>query len=283
MKKILVPTDFSACANNALNVAVQIARLLQWNIVLVHTIESEAGMYMDYMGVQKDREEQMLEEAREKLRLLEKAIRETENVPVEAQLKTGSVKENILSSVKDIEADLIVMGTMGTAGGAGEKLWGTKTAAITGSSTVPVIAVPYSYAWNAPHNILFATNHFEKETELLKPLFNIAGLFKSSIHVVVFTDEDSSTGYDFVDHSRGLDDYKYFLAQTFPGQNIITAHISGSRFEETLQQYIKENNIEMVAMISQQRGFLSRLVQPSATRSMAYHTTVPLLIIPDRN
>lgn len=282
MKKILVPTDFSACANNALNVAVQIARFLQWNIVLVHTIESDAGMYMDYMGVQKDQEEQLLEEARQKLKLLQEAIRETEAVAVEAQLKTGSVKDNILSSVKDTNADLVVMGTMGTAGGAGEKLWGTKTAAITGSSAVPVIAVPYSYAWNEPHDIIFATNHFEKDAALINPVFDIARLFKSNIHVVVFTDEDSSSGSDFVDHSRNLDDYKYFLTKTYPEQNIITAHISGSRFEETLQQYIKDHNIEMVAMVSQQRGFLSRLVQPSATRSMAYHTTVPLLIIPDR-
>ncbi|MBN8789628.1 MAG: universal stress protein [Terrimonas sp.] len=282
MKKILVPTDFSACANNALNVAVQIARFLQWNIVLAHTIENDAGMYMDYMGVQKDQEEQMLEEARQKLKLLQEAIRETEAVSVEAQLKTGSVKDNILSSIEDNHADLVVMGTMGTAGGAGEKLWGTKTAAITGSSTLPVIAVPYSYAWNEPHDILFATNRFEKDAALINPVFDIARLFKSNIHVVVFTDEDSSSGSDFVDHSRNLDDYKYFLTKTYPEQNIITAHISGSRFEETLQQYIKDHNIEMVAMVSQQRGFLSRLVQPSATRSMAYHTIVPLLIIPDR-
>ncbi|MFT3747233.1 MAG: universal stress protein [Agriterribacter sp.] len=283
MKKILVPTDFSACANNALNLAVQIAKLLSLDIALVHTIESDAGIYMDYMGTQREREDQMLREAGQKLQLLENVIRETEKVSVEARLSTGTVKENILASVKDIKADLIVMGTMGTAGGIGEKLWGTKTAAITGSSPVPVIAVPYSYSWSEPREMLFATNRFEKNQQLLEPLFEIANLFNSCIHTVVFTDEDSAGGFDFVDNSRGLDDYKYFLAQTFPDQKIITAHISGSRFEDTLQQYITSNNIGMIAMISQQRSFLSRLIHPSTTRSMAYHATIPLLIIPDQH
>lgn len=280
MKKILVPTDFSECANNALNFAVQIAKLLSWDIVLVHTVESDAGLYMDYMGVQREREDEMLHEAERKLQLLENAIRETEEIFIEAQLSTGAVKDNILASAEDIKADLIVMGTMGTAGGIGEKLWGTKTASITGSSSVPVIAVPYSYSWSEPREILFATNRFEKSQELLNPIFEIANLFNSRIHTVVFTDEDSARGFDFVDNSRGLDDYKYFLAQTFPDQKIITAHISGSRFEDKLQQYIASNNIGIVAMVSQQRGFLSRLVHPSATRSMAYHATIPLLIIP---
>ncbi|MFT3948500.1 MAG: universal stress protein [Agriterribacter sp.] len=283
MKKILVPTDFSACANNALNLAVQIAKLLSWDIVLVHTVGIEAGMYMDYMGVQKEYEEEMLEDAGKQLQLLKDAIQQTEKLSIETRLSTGGIKENILASAKEIKPGLIVMGTMGTTGGPGEKLWGTKTAAITGDSTIPVIAVPYSYSWREPNEILFATNHFEKAPLLLTPLFEIARLFKSRIHAVVFTDEDSASGSDFVDHSRGLHDYSYFLSQTFPEQNIATAHISGSRFEEALQQYIEKNNIGMVAMISQQRGFLSRLVHPSATRSMAYHATIPLLIIPDKH
>ena len=57
MKKILVPTDFSKCADNALSFAVQIAKLMPAGIVLIHTVESDTGMYMDYMGIQKEQEE----------------------------------------------------------------------------------------------------------------------------------------------------------------------------------------------------------------------------------
>jgi nucleotide-binding universal stress UspA family protein len=279
MKKILVPIDFSECANNALNFAVQMAKLLPWNITLLHSIETETGMYMDdYSGAQRAREEQMLEDAKQKLQLLKNAIAQTENIFIEAQISTGAIKENIITGVKNTDADLIVMGTMGISG---KKLWGTKTAAITGESTVPVIAVPYSYNWNKPHNILFATNLFEKNLALLNPLFEIAGLLNGHIHTVVFTDENSANGLNFINNSRGLSDYKYFLTQTFPNQHITTEHISGNKFEDALQQYIDQNNIGMIAMISRQRGFLSRLMRPSATRSMAYHATIPLLVIPD--
>ena len=279
MKKILVPTDFSKCADNALSFAVQIAKLVPADIVLVHTVESDTGMYMDYMGVQKEQEEQMLHEAAKKLNMIREAIRESESVTVEAKLYTGYVKENILAAVENTKADIAVMGTMGATGG---KVWGSKTASVTGGSTVPVIAVPYSYNRSMPEEILFATNRFEKDPGLLTHLFEIARLFKSRIHAVVFTDEDSATGADFVEHSRELKSYEYFLQQKFPGQQIITAHLSGSSFEETLQDYTDSNGIDMVAMVSLQRGFLSRVIHPSVTRRMAYHTAIPLLVIPDK-
>ena len=282
MKKILVLTDFSKCADNALSFAVQIARLMPAGIVLAHTVESDTGMYMDYMGVQKEQEEEMLHEAAKKLSMTREAIRESEGVTVETQLYTGYVKENILAAVENTKADIVVMGTMGATGRISEKVWGTRTASVTGGSAVPMIAVPYSYNRIMPGEILFATNRFEKDPGLLTSLFEIARLFKSRIHIVVFTDEDSATGADFVDHSRELESYEYFLGQKFPGQQIITAHLSGRRFEETLQDYIDKNNINMVAMISLQRGFLSRVIHPSVTRSMAYHTTIPLLVIPDK-
>lgn len=280
MKRILVPTDFSKCADNALNLAVRIATLLPADITLVHTVESVTEFYIDYMGVQKEQEEELLSEARTKLRLLEQSIRETEHITINAQLYTGSKKENILTAITDTHADLVVMGTMGTAGGIGSRIWGSKTASITGDSVVPVIAVPYDYSWIAPNDILFATNHFERDTTLLTTLFEIAALFKSGVHAVVFTDEESGSGADFVDHTRGMESYDRFLQQTFPGQKIIAAHISGDGFEETLQLYIEENNIGMIAMVSQQRGLLSRIIHPSATRSMTYHATMPLLILP---
>ena len=282
MKKILVPTDFSKCADNALNFSVQIAKLMQADIVLVHIVESDTGVYMDYMGVQKEQEEQMLREAATKLGMIVEAIREFENVIIETQLYTGYVKENILAAVENTKADIVIMGTMGAVGGIGEKVWGTKTASVTGGSNVPVIAVPYSYNWSVPGEILFATNRFEKDPGLLNSFFGIARLFKSRIHAVVFTDEDSAAGADFVDHSRELESYKDFLRQKFPAQQIITVHLSGRKFEETLQEYIDKNGIGMVAMVSLQRHFLSRFIHPSATRRMAYHTTIPLLVIPDK-
>jgi nucleotide-binding universal stress UspA family protein len=239
-------------------------------------------MYMDYMGAQKEQEEQMLHEAAKKLNMIREAIRGSEGMSIETQMYTGYVKENILAAVENTKADIVVMGTMGAASGTGGKVWGTKTASVTGKSNVPVIAVPYSYTWKMPGEILFATNRFEKDPGLLTHLFEIARLFKSRIHAVVFTDEDSAAGADFVEHSRELKSYEYFLQQKFPGQQIITAHLSGSSFEETLQDYTDSNGIDMVAMVSLQRGFLSRVIHPSVTRSMAYHTAIPLLVIPDK-
>ena len=54
MKQILVPTDFSTCANNAVDFAVQSAKILPVEITILHAFELKGNIYTDYMGVNKE-------------------------------------------------------------------------------------------------------------------------------------------------------------------------------------------------------------------------------------
>ena len=51
MKKILVPTDISSRAANAVDFAVQSAKLLPAEINLLHAFERKGSTYSDYLGV----------------------------------------------------------------------------------------------------------------------------------------------------------------------------------------------------------------------------------------
>ena len=45
MKKILVATDFSACASNAMEYAMDLARVLNVEVVALHAIGSFEGIF----------------------------------------------------------------------------------------------------------------------------------------------------------------------------------------------------------------------------------------------
>ncbi|QEH42274.1 universal stress protein [Chitinophaga sp. XS-30] len=279
MKTILVPTDFSTCANNATNFAVQSAKYFPAEIVLLHAIDADGGLYTDYMGVNREFSESLMEEAGEHLSQVKKAILETEGIAVKTTLFRGSVHEAILKTAADIDADITIMGTYGTSS-FGDKLWGSKTAAIIGKSKIPVMVVPFGYEWKKPENIMMATTRFEREPAVLDFLFELADQYKAGVRVAVFTDEDDDKAGTFLEHRFNMEHYGSMLSETYEAQQITAVNLYGPEFEEGIQRYIDENGIDMLVMITYQRSFWDRIFHPSKTKRMSYQTKVPLLAIP---
>lgn len=283
MKQILVPTDFSKCANNAINFAVQSAKILPAEVTLLHSFEVNDNIYTDYMGVNREYNLTMLNDAKEKLTQLKKSIEETDDLIVDTFISTNSLQDAITESIKEKKADMIVMGTLG-ASGIKEKLWGSRTASIIGKSDIPVMVIPIEYEWKKPQKILFATNQFEKASVILDYLFELAGLYMSQVQVAVFTDEDDDKVMTFLDHKHKIFEYEEYLKERYSEETLTSSHLYGENFEITLQDFIKGNDIDFLVMVTYQHNFWNSMFNTSKTKRMSYHTNVPLLAIPaDKN
>lgn len=279
MKKILVPTDFSEYAGNAVDFAVHTAKVLPAEITLLHSYEINSSLYTDYMGVNKEYNQTILNEAKENLAALKKDVEEKNDMVVVTSISTESLQDAIVKSTEEEKFDLIVMGTLG-ASGIKEKLWGSRTATAIGKSKIPVIAIPEDYEWKKPQQILFATNQFEKDPAILDPIFELAGLYMANMRVAVFTDEDDDKAGTFLEHKKKISEYETFLKKNYSEETLTSAHLYGENFEETLQTFIKENNIDMLVMVTYPHKFWNRIFNPSKTKRMSYRTSVPLLAIP---
>ena len=279
MKRILVPTDFSKCADKAIDFAVQSAKIVPIEIILLHSFEVKDNMYSDYMGVNREFNVSMLNDAKEKLAELKKNIEETDGVVVDTFISTNSLYDAITRSVKEKKIDMVVMGTLG-ASGIKEKLWGSRTAAIIGRSDIPVMVIPIEYEWKKPQNILLATNRFEKEPAILDYLFELAGLYMSRVQVAVFTGESDDKAITFLNHEHKISEYEEYLTDMYNEETLTSAHLTGEDFETTLQNFIRENDIDILVMVTYQNTFWSRIFNPSKTKRMSYHTNIPLLAIP---
>jgi len=121
MKTILVPTDFSSCANNAVEFAVQSSKILPVDVTIVHAFDLIGNVYTDYMGVNKEFNQSLLHEVREKLTQLKKDIKESAGVNVDTHVSTATLKESIFQVTSEKKIDFIIMGTSG-ANGLKEKL-----------------------------------------------------------------------------------------------------------------------------------------------------------------
>lgn len=283
MKKILVPTDFSTCANNAVDFAVQSAKYLPVEVTLLHVFEMNGNVYTDYMGVNKEFNQFLLDEVHNKLAELKKLIEETEGVVVNTHVSVTPLIDAVLEATEELSIDLVVMGTLG-AGAIKEKLWGSKTAAVIGKTKVPLMVIPFFYEWKKPEKLLLATNHFEKEPAMLDFIFELADLYMTQVHVAVMTDEDDDKADTFLEHTRKTPQYEKMLKEQYKEETLTATHLYGKEFEETLQQHIEENEIDILAMITYQKekSFWDRTFHPSMTKRMSYHTKIPLLVLPGK-
>lgn len=279
MKKIIVTTDFSTSADNAVNFAVQSSKLLGIKVILLHAFELKGSLYTDYMGVNKEFNQDMLIAEHKNLEKQTKAIAEKDGVQVIPFFFKGIFNDAIKQAKKEHEVSLIIMGSRGH-GIAQEKLWGNKTTGLIAASDIPVMVVPPGYTWSPPKKILLTTYNFEKEPAILDFVFELNKQYKSQMQVAVFTDEDDDMATTFLEHNRQLPLYQKYLTEKYQENTLVASNVIGTEFEDSMQTYIQENKIDIMVMITYQRNFWDRLFHPSRTRMMSFHTKIPLLAIP---
>lgn len=280
MEKILIPTDFSKCADVAVDFAMQSAKISTVELSLVHVMEVYPAVYGDPSGLavayplvyREDMEKQLI-------KLKEKMLKKG-SPHIDTRLYDGPVVNSILEAQEDKHADLIMMGTNG-ASGLQEKLLGSKTGSVIGQANVPVLALPYKYKWKKPQKVLLATNNFEKQPAILEFIVEFIQFYGAELHIVVFTNEKKDKALTLVEHQHQLNSYTEAIKLRY-GISVIANHIHGLDLEDSLNEYIQEEQIDILAMVTHKRKFLKGIFQPSITKRMSYHTTIPLLAIPSK-
>ncbi len=117
MKRILVPTDFSKPADQALERAVQLAGLTQAEVHLVHAYELPAPV--GPLDVPVALPQQFFDQIRDaaQKQLDERVKRVTDaGLKAQAHLTLETPARAILEAAAKVAADLIVMGTQGRTG-----------------------------------------------------------------------------------------------------------------------------------------------------------------------
>jgi nucleotide-binding universal stress UspA family protein len=138
-KRILVPTDFSESADDALNVAVEISKKYGATITLMHAYEVPLYTYPGVPAVPADYWTPIRNAATHRL---EAAVAELVKRSPEAKgmVSQGAPWEQILQAAEETKADLIVMGTHGRRG-LKLMVLGSVAEKVVRMSPVPVLTI----------------------------------------------------------------------------------------------------------------------------------------------
>ncbi len=139
IRKILIPYDFSETADLSLEHAVFMAKLLKADITLLHIVETvsfTSAISHAFGGFEKKIET----ETNEKLELLAREIHMKSGIALSVRTEVGRIYRKICSVAREIDADVIVMGTHGASGYQKFSV-GTNTSKVVQEAPCPVLSV----------------------------------------------------------------------------------------------------------------------------------------------
>jgi len=278
MENILLPTDFSGNARNAINYALNLYKDERCKFYLLNTYTPIIYNYdyrMSAGGYLGDVVDIIRENSIEKLDEIEKELKENFNNP-KHQFETISSFSLLTDEIKDLvdkyTIDLIIMGTKG-ATGAKEVLFGTNTIHVIKKSKCPVLAVPDGYFFEKPKEILFPTDYkIDYSEKHLQNLKTIVKLFKSKVHVL-----NVSYGTDLNEKEIKNKEKLNNLLIDF---NDAYYRVHDQEIPEAITEFQKSTYIQLLMMINNKHSFFENLFFKPVINQIGFHLNIPFLVIP---
>lgn len=287
VRRILVPVDFTVHSENAAYYALNVADKLKAEIKLVNAYLDPMGTPQTYLEsytyqinlekVIREIEEEAyksLEFMRERLR---KEIKERglKKITIGLDLFKGNAVDVILQGIEDYKPGLVIIGTRGSEL-EGLRSFGSVTAHLIQKSHVPVLAIPKSYDathFRAPKNVLYATNFDTNDFSALNRLVNFVKPFNAKIYCVHAAFEEEGE----LDETQ-IRRIKSYLFQLIDAYHIECGILETIDIQQGIEDFIDEHNIDVMAMTTRKRNFITRLFQPGMTKKFLFQTNIPLLV-----
>ncbi|MNF44337.1 universal stress protein UspE [compost metagenome] len=269
MKTILVPTDFSSNAKNALKYANAFAQATNYKIKLLHA-------YFPIFGKSNKIPEIIAEEnarvKKESQKNLENLCSKYVEVSCDNLLTIGDPIDTILDISQKSKFDLIIMGTHG-ASGLQQILFGSNTTGVISKSTVPVLAIPQRYRFRKIDTIVYASDLKNTFNEL-KHIIPIAKQLDATIEILNLNYDYNTTDDEKQTIEKKIKSLSYKKIKFIEQKVTLDQSIA-----KQLKKYLVKHIPQILAMFPAEKSWFDKIFISSNTEKMANQLKVPLLSI----
>jgi len=283
MKNILVPTDFSDCAANASNVALEIAKKAKAKIYFIHSHRAfDAGGHAHMHGG-KHGGHHSGHHARHSIsdpseghakNELSKLVKAVERLGLEADqiLLRNAGQERILSYIASLKIDFVVMGSHGTQG-MRELFIGSNTQRMVRESPVPVLVIKKDIKKFEVKNMVFASTFMEDVHKPFMKIIEFADLMKAQIHLLTV-----NMPYNFSETHEMELNMNNFLKKCPRGKCSINIY-NALNEERGIQMFTESINADLIAITTHGKAGFLKMISHSITESLVNHTNIPVLSV----
>lgn len=269
MKKILVPTDFSAVSENAVRFAIDLAKKMGAEITLFNSVHVD--YFQDYQYGYHAVLQSMVDEVQEAVekRMDEFVQKFNTDVKIEKRINSISMVAAVKDMVNEEAFDLVVIGTQGCSG-VEELFIGSNTEKIVRHAACPVISVPSKAELKEVKKILIPIDLREIRASFLNQVAELQSMFNCELEFIwvktphnIENEENVGRELTGLFNDYGIENYKFFIVNNvFPTDGI---------FLEA-----DETDADMVAMATHARRGISHWFSGSMTEDTVNHINIPV-------
>lgn len=272
MKLIVVPTDFSPLADNALKYGMDLATAMGSSLMIVHVYQipisySEVPLITVSLEEIKKASEERLAELKHNIETITSG-----RLVVYAESRLGDVGDEIKKLNKTLQPFAVVMGSRGVTG-AGKFFLGSNSLSVINNTTTPVIVVPPGGRFT-PYKKIGLTTDFKAVVDKtpVVPVRALVNFFNAELHVL-------HVDYKQRNFNPGVPEQTLNLDMLLSGMNPTYDFIENKNVNEGINEFSEKNNIDLIITIPQKHSFLESLFEKSITRELLHHTHIPVMCI----
>lgn len=258
---ILVPTDFSDVSEFAVDHAVEIAKLFNHRICLLHVIGKRTPGTDRHVLIQEDLQAQA------------GAIARRTGLAVSFRVETGSIFSVISQVADQVAAEFIVMGIHGKKGV--QHLVGSFAYKVVCSSTVPVLVVKHMHHHVGYRNIVVPIDFSRESTQKITQAILLAKYFNASVRVFGFL---SSINKAKIIKKEAL---LKSVTDVFKKQGIpVTTDLlvkPGSEWADSLMRFADEIDADLIMIVAEKGSRIPEIFSSNAAEKIIDKADVPVL------
>lgn len=267
----MVATDFSACASNAMEYALQMASFLKFEIVALHAIGSFEGIFNNtYNAMYID---EYYASKREALAKWVKTFTDKDHFSastVSTFCEVGSLSSVIAKCNAASPVEILVMGTMGTSGIGG--LFGSNASTMVEKTRIPTLIVALETKFLTNPKITLATNF---ETGLssgdISALSEMVKGFQSDKLNVV----NAIEGPTWTTNEAG----EKQLQSLMPGTKLEFNYIKEDSPTEAILKFISSSQTDILCVVQKLHGIIYRIFNTSVVSKIMSKSIKAILVL----
>ncbi|WCO02856.1 universal stress protein [Psychroserpens ponticola] len=275
---ILLPTDFSDNAFNAIKYAIAFFENTSCNFYLLHinNLENLVAADIGYVPTAEVIEKAYTKPSKQKLRDLLKQIsskvKHNEKHKFYTLTDYSFFIESIRKHVEEKKIDMIIMGTKG-ASGLKKYIVGSNTGDIITKVKCTTLVVPEHANYSKLKEIAFPTDFtLSYDINTLQPITDILNTIKPNLSIVHINNKDLSLNTEQLTSKDLLNDYFEDFKPSFH-------FLSNKKVENAIQCFVESRDIDLIAMVAKNLNYFQSILFHSKVEKITYHTHIPFLVL----
>lgn len=272
ISKITLLTDFSEVSGYATTYALQIAKLANAKVQIMHVINTPVDWVKIPLKNEKLYPETKAEIGMAKFKLNELAKGfGSQGVDAKPSVVYNLGVEDIAGHIKTSDTDLIIMGAHGQKGANALNI-GSNTNKVLRNVAAPTLVVKTDPKDVPVKNIVFASTFEEDQKPAFKKVEIVAKLFEADLHLL-----NINTPFNFNETAEMDKRLNHFCNEC---ETACKRQVYNATNEVRGINYFLENNkMDMLSIVTSGKSGFMQIFSPSLTESLVNQLDIPILSI----